>query len=98
MDDQYNNSMGDIMTGFALGMASHGTSVVINTDPDVFLSVVERNKDGLVVMSESGLLRTKYRYLTSYKGLVFYCESAERLILSTNIELLTAASIQVPES
>ena len=93
--------MGDMMTGFTLGMAagaSHGTSVVINTDPDVFLSVVERNKDGLVVMSESGLLRTKYRYLTSYKGLIFYCESAERLTLSPNIELLTAESIQVPEN
>ena len=63
MRGQYNNSMGDMMTGFTLGTAagaSHGTSVVINTDPEVFLNVVERNKDGLVVMSESGLLRTKH--------------------------------------
>jgi len=93
--------MGDIMTGFTLGIAAGatpGTNVVINTDSDVFLSVVERNKDGLVVMCQSGLLRMKYRYLTSYKGLIFYCESAERLNLSPKIELLTAESIQVPEN
>ena len=89
------------MGGFALGMAAgagHATSVVINIDPDVFVTIAEKNKDGLVVMSESGLLRTKYRYLTSYKGLVFYCESAERLTLSPNIEMLTAESIQVLEN
>jgi len=50
--------MGDMMTGFGWGLAAaanQGTSVVINTDPDVFLRVVERNKDGLVVMSQSGV-------------------------------------------
>jgi hypothetical protein len=91
--------MGDIMTGFSLGVAAaanHGTNAVINTDPDVFLRVVERNRDGLVVMSQSGLLRTKYCYLTSYKGLTFYCESTKRLNLSPNVELLTAESIEAP--
>lgn len=93
--------MGDMMTGFGWGLAAaanQGTSVVINTDPDVFLRVVERNKDGLVVMSQSGVLRTKYCYLTSYKGLTFYCESRERLTLSPNVELLAAESIQAPEN
>jgi len=48
-------------------------------------------------MSQSGVLRTKHCYLTSYKGLTFYCESRERLTLSPNVELLAAESIQAPE-
>jgi len=41
--------MGDMMTGFGWGLAAaanQGTSVVINTDPDVFLRVWKGTKMG----------------------------------------------------
>jgi len=91
-----------MLSGFVMGAASAGEAaqalgVVIHADPDVFLTVLSRAKGALVVMSEGGVFRTQYEYLTSYKGLTFHTKSAEALKLPADVELLTAASISVAE-
>jgi len=94
--------MSDMAAGFVMGTAIGGDaaqamSVVINTDPAVFLTILSRAKDPLVVMSEDGIFRTKYRYLTIYKGLTFHTKSPEPLQLPASVELLTAETISIPE-
>jgi hypothetical protein len=50
----------------------------------------------LVVQSHGGILSSKFEYLTSYKGLIFYTESQTMLQLPNNIELITADKIWIP--
>jgi hypothetical protein len=77
--------------------AANAKSVVIHTDPAVFLAILSRTKGALVVMADNGVFRTKYEYLTSYKGLTFHTKSNELLTLPSDVELLTATSISVAE-
>src|SRR6266404_620404 len=98
----YNGFMSDMASGFILGTAVGGDaaqsmSVVVNTDPAVFLAILAKTKGALVVMSEDGIFRTKYRYLTSYKGLTFHAKSAEPLQLPAGVETLTADSVSITE-
>ena len=46
-------------------------------DPSVFKSVLARTERPLVVRAEGGIFSRKYRYLASYKGLVFFTKSPE---------------------
>jgi len=98
----YNEPMSDMAAGFVMGTAIGGDaaqamSVVVNTEPAVFLTILSRAKGALVVMSEDGIFRTKYRYLTCYRGLTFHTKSAEPLRLPADVELLSAESISIPE-
>jgi hypothetical protein len=42
-------------------------------------------------------LVTRYKYLTSYKGLIFYTKSPVPLELSMSVEVITAKKVSVPE-
>jgi hypothetical protein len=88
--------------GFAAGSAAgvsaaQAMGVVGHTNPAIFLTILSRANGALVVMSEGGVFRTKYQYLTSYKGLTFHTESAKPLELPADVEFLTADSILVAE-
>jgi hypothetical protein len=78
--------------------ASAATSVVVRLESSMFLTLLSRAKGVLVVMCEAGIFRTKYQYLTSYKGLMFFTESEERLDLPRHVETLRAESISAPKS
>jgi hypothetical protein len=52
-------------------------------------------KAPLVVFSEGGVFKNKYKYLTSYEGIRFFCESAEGLPLPSDAELVKTDNIGV---
>ena len=69
---------------------------IICVEPQDFLAILGKVEKPLVVHSPSGLL-TKYKYLTSYKGLTFFTKSKEALLIPASVETITAKKIVIPQ-
>jgi hypothetical protein len=69
---------------------------IVCVEPQDFLGILEKAEKPLVVHSPSGLL-TKYKYLTSYKGLTFFTKSKEALLIPASVEMITAKKIVIPQ-
>ena len=80
----------------AIAQAIKASGVVLHLDPDEFRKVIFRAPDPLVVVAQGGMFSTKYRYLTSYKGLAFYTKSNAPLDLPPGVEVVTAKQIWTP--
>jgi hypothetical protein len=80
----------------AIAKAIKASGAIVSVDPAEFLSLLERAKDSLVVVSKGGLFWSKHCYLFNYKGLIFYTKSAEALELPTPCETILARGIWVP--
>ncbi len=90
----------------AVAAAAHAAAVnaqksfgtIVTLDPQEFLNLLAREEDFLVVHAvHAGFFSTKYKYLTSYKGLAFFCQASEPIDLPDGIDLMQAESIAVPE-
>jgi hypothetical protein len=79
----------------AIANASKAIGTVIVVEPEEFLNILERTENPLVVCSPASLL-SKYKYLTSYKGLAFFTKSKEALMVPSSAEVITARKIEVP--
>jgi len=77
--------------------AVKASGVVVRVDPGAFQGILERIEAPMVVTATSGVFRTNYQYLVSYKGLIFYSESREPLTLASGIEVVNAEEMYVPE-
>lgn len=71
--------------------------VVVRMEPAEWLALVGRQERPLVVVSFGGVFRKRMRYLTTYRGLAFYTESAEDLTLPTTVERIDAAKLVLPD-
>ena len=80
----------------AIANAVKASGAIVQVESDEFLKILARARDPLVVMAEGGFFKTKYGYLTSYKGLDFYTLSEEMLPLPAGAELITAGKIWIP--
>ena len=85
-------------TGAAAGIANalKAIGAIVCVEPQELLAILERTEKLLVVHSPSGFL-TKYKYLTSYKGLVFFTKSKDALLIPTFVEIVTAKKIWIPQ-
>ena len=77
--------------------AIKASGVIVSLNPDDFLDIVMRQSDAMMVYAKGGIFRTKYHYLTSYRGLAFFAMSATPLSLPANCETIEAASIWIPQ-
>ena len=82
--------------GAAIANALKASGAIISVEPQEFLTILERAENPLVVHSPSGFL-TKYKYLTSYKGLIFFSQSKDPLLIPASIELVAAKKIWIPQ-
>jgi len=80
----------------AVANAVKASGAIVQLEPEEFLKILSRAQDPLVVMAEGGFFKTRYGYLTSYKGLDFYTLSDEVLPLPAGAELVTAGRIWIP--
>jgi hypothetical protein len=80
----------------ARAKAIKASGAIVRLQPDDFLKLLNQNRDALVVHGPGGLLNTGHRYLTSYKGLIFYAKSREPLPLPGTCEVLEAKKIWTP--
>lgn len=81
----------------AIANAIKASGVVVRVSSDDFQSLLPRVRGALVVHAKGGLFSTKYRYLLSYKGFVFFTKSSEPIQLPVDVESISAAKIWVPE-
>ena len=80
----------------AIAKAIKASGVVVQVSPEDFQSLLARAKDALVVHARGGLFWSKYRYLVSYKGLAFFTQSSEPILIPANIETILAGRIWIP--
>jgi hypothetical protein len=88
-------SNGAVVAAAAATNAIKAMGAVVVVEPEVFLDILQRAEKPLVVYSPAGFM-TKYKYLTSYKGLVFFTKSKEALLIPTSVEAITAKKIEIP--
>ena len=79
----------------AIANAIKASGAIVQVEPLEFQNILGRMEQPLLVYSPSGFLRP-YKYLTSYKGLIFYAKSKEPLMINQEVELVTAKSIWSP--
>ena len=80
----------------AIAEALKAIGPIICVEPQDFLAILEKAEKPLVVQSPSGFM-TKYKYLTSYKGLTFFTKSKDPLLIPGDVEMITAKKIVVPQ-
>ena len=80
----------------AIAQAIKASVAIINVESTDFMTILDRVDNPLVVCSESKFISTKYHYLTSYKGLIFYTKSATPLMLRPSAEIVRAKKIWIP--
>ena len=80
----------------AIARAIKASGSIVSVESDDFLSIVSRGDRPLVVMAPGGFIKRNYQYFTSYKGLAFFTSSPVPLSLPSNIELIAANKIWIP--
>jgi len=70
--------------------------VIADVESQDFHAILEKVDEPLVVHSP-GTLWTKHKYLTSYKGLVFFTKSKDALLIPASVEMVTAKKILLPQ-
>ena len=76
--------------------AIKASGVLVQVEPPVFLSLVGKADEPVVVVAYGGTFRKRYQYLTSYKGLAFCTKSSTPLDLPAGAEVVTAEKIWTP--
>ena len=88
---------GAVGAAAAINEAIKASGPIVQVEPEQFLRLLSKTESPLVVTAATTFLRTRYKYLTSYKGLIFYAKSATPLELSMSVEVITAKKISIPE-
>ena len=76
--------------------AIKASGAIVRVEPYDFLDILAKNADPIVVQSPPGFF-TRYKYLTSYKGLFFCTKSRDPLIIPPHVEIVNAKKIYIPE-
>ena len=79
-----------------IAQAIKASGAIVSVKKDDFMSVLSKAEKPLVILTESGYRKKKYKYLMGYKGLVFYTKSNSPLQLTSSTELVTAKKIWIP--
>jgi hypothetical protein len=82
--------------GAAIAQAIKASGTIVKLDPREFERILARQPGLLVVTAQGGIFSTRYRYLTSYKGLAFCSDSATPLNLPAGCEVVAARKIWIP--
>ena len=68
-----------------------GTGVCVKLD--AFLDILAKGEEPLVIVTSEGYFTKIYKYVTAYKGFVFFTESLDKLDFGSNIEVIYAQSL-----
>jgi len=80
----------------AMAQAVQASGAILTVDPENFSKIAAKSGKPLVVISKGGMFKSKYQYLTTYKGLVFFTKSEKELILPIDTEIINVKKIWVP--
>ena len=68
-----------------------GTGICVKLE--VFLTIISKNEEALVIVTSEGFFTKIYKYVTAYKGFVFFTESLDKLEFGNNIEVIYAQNL-----
>jgi hypothetical protein len=80
----------------AIAQAIKASGTIVKIDSRELIKLLNRADRPLVVVAPPGFFSRKLKYLTNYKGLTFYAESAEPMQLPSGAELVTVEKIWIP--
>ena len=80
----------------AIAQAVKASGAIVKMEPGDFQAILVRADNPLVVVASGGFLDRGFRYLVSYRGLVFYTKSKIELSLPGKAEVVRARSIWIP--
>ncbi|UCD94217.1 MAG: hypothetical protein JSU69_10710 [Candidatus Zixiibacteriota bacterium] len=80
----------------AAASAIKASGAIVQVKPDEFGKILSRIEKALVIISYGGWPSKSYKYLTAYRGFVFYTKSKDSLLLPNNIEKITAGKVWLP--
>lgn len=81
----------------AIGNAIKASGAIVRVEPSDFMRILARSESPLVVCATGGFFSTSYRYLTGYKGMVFFTKTPTALDLPPETELVQASKISIPD-
>ena len=81
----------------AAANALKACGTLVHVEPDEFLKILSFQKNPLIVQARGGFLSKSFRYLTSYKGLAFYCKSRAELNLPGDSQRIPAKRMVIPD-
>jgi hypothetical protein len=82
--------------GAAIAQAIEASGTLVRVEPRDFSRILNKQEAPLIVRARGGFFRTRWYYLTSYKGLAFFALSSEPLPLPGRAEIINARKIWVP--
>jgi hypothetical protein len=80
----------------AIAQATRASGAIIKMEPAEFVKMLHKSERPLVAYAVGGFWGKSYSYLTSYKGLFFYCKNREPLALPGAVETITCEKIWIP--
>jgi hypothetical protein len=97
MSAAYNGAAAGAAAAAAIANATKATGAIVKLTPEEFAKILARIEEPIIVQGKGGFLYRKFQYLTNYKGLFFFTQSAEPLKLPYKAELIAASNIWVPQ-
>jgi hypothetical protein len=92
----YGAEAGAVGAENAVADAIKASGAIVRVEPGDFEAILDKSEAPLVVMAQGGVFKTKYHYLTAYKGLIFYTRTPMPLEVPRKAELIIAKKIWVP--
>jgi len=80
----------------AAARAIKASGAVLKLDPTEFSRILAQTVDPLIVVSPCGYKKRKVKYLVSWKGFVFYCESKEQMVPPKGAVTILADKVWIP--
>lgn len=77
--------------------AIKASGTIVSVEPEVFLQLLDKIEEPLIVTATGGVVNKNFQYLVSYKGLAFFTKSSEKLPLPVKTELISAKNISIPD-
>jgi hypothetical protein len=77
--------------------ARNAYGCIVRVEPLYFLNLLKEHSELLVIEGIGGIFTKHYRYITSYKGITLFAKSDEALTLPSEISVIKAKKILIPD-
>ncbi|MDZ4724138.1 MAG: hypothetical protein SGI97_09585 [candidate division Zixibacteria bacterium] len=81
----------------AIANAIKAMGAIVKVEPAEFQKILNKVDMPVVITATSWQFGTKYKYMTSYKGFIFYTKTSAPMSLGGKIEVIAAQSIWSPQ-
>lgn len=80
----------------AIANAIKAMGTIVEVEVDDFRKILNKVEEPLVITAKSWAFGTRYKYLTSYHGFVFYTRTTTPMSLGGKVEVVAARRIWLP--